>query len=105
MRLRLGVVHWRFGPYYVTDGYAASAKIVPSATRARRATIREVNRRYHDLGLVRSAVGTGERWRVSCIPLTRRLYRCDWKVRVLSFATWSGRSKVCLLYTSDAADE
>jgi hypothetical protein len=76
MRLRLGVallvvcvatlgtarvasVHWRLGPYYVTDGYAASAKIVPSATAARGATIKEVNREHHNLGLTRKAVRTG----------------------------------------------
>src|SRR3954454_4831126 len=73
-----------------------TASLIPSRAAAARATIKEVNRDHHNLGLKARYVKSSEKWRTSCIQLTRKLYRCDWKVRVLGGATttWTGRSKV-----------
>jgi hypothetical protein len=66
---------------------------VPSSARARRATIKEVYRESDNFGNTRRGL-RGIRWNVSCIGLTRTLYRCDWKAHVSHFMQWSGRSKV-----------
>lgn len=72
--------------------------LVPSLARARAATIKEAIQEHDNFGLKRRFTRTDEHWQVSCIALTRKLYRCDWKVRLISkgdnWATWSGRSKV-----------
>lgn len=83
----------------VSVGTAAAVlrttSVVPSRTAAATATIKEVNREHHNLGLKRQYVKSDEIWRISCIPLTRKLYRCDWRVRVKDASTvWTGRSKV-----------
>jgi hypothetical protein len=79
-----------------TASAGQSSRLVPSRAAAQRATIKEVNREHHNLGLKSRFVKSSEKWHVSCIALTRRLYRCDWKVRVIAGATttWTGRSKV-----------
>jgi hypothetical protein len=67
--------------------------LVPSSARARRATIKEVYRESDNFGNTRRGL-RGIKWHVSCVGLTRTLYRCDWKAHVPHFMAWSGRSKV-----------
>ena len=74
----------------------SAMRVVPSRTVARSATIKEVNRAYgHDFGLKRRYLRKAERWHVSCIALTRKLYKCNWRVHVdITNNNWSGESKV-----------
>jgi hypothetical protein len=72
--------------------------VVPSEARARAATIKEAIQEHDNFGLKDRFTKSDEHWQTSCVALTRKLYRCDWQVRLISkgdnWATWSGKSKV-----------